>query len=154
MRKLILSLVFIAPFLNQNMHAQNDQNRVITTGVPFLLIAADARAAGMGDQGVATAPDAFSQQWNPAKYAFIERAQGIGVTYTPYLSKLVNDIFLGQVVYHNRIDDRSAFAASLRYFNLGDIEAILNQNPSQAELENPLLFPDAAPSLAKINPYD
>ena len=140
MRKLILSLVFIAPFLNQNMHAQNDQNRVITTGVPFLLIAADARAAGMGDQGVATAPDAFSQQWNPAKYAFIERAQGIGVTYTPYLSKLVNDIFLGQVVYHNRIDDRSAFAASLRYFNLGDIEAILNQNPSQAELENPLLL--------------
>jgi hypothetical protein len=54
----------------QMVKAQNQDNRVITTGVPFLLIAADARAAGMGDQGVATSPDVFSQQWNPAKYAF------------------------------------------------------------------------------------
>ena len=38
------------------------QERVITTGVPFLMVAADARAAGMGDQGVATSADAFSQQ--------------------------------------------------------------------------------------------
>ena len=30
------------------------QTRPITTGVPFLQVAADARAAGLADQGVAT----------------------------------------------------------------------------------------------------
>ncbi|MBT0607488.1 type IX secretion system outer membrane channel protein PorV [Aequorivita echinoideorum] len=98
------------------------ENRVITTGVPFVLIAADARAAGMGDIGVTTSADAFSQQWNPAKYAFALSKQGVGVTYTPYLSKLVNDIFLGNLTYYNRINERSAVAASFRYFSLGDIE--------------------------------
>ena len=109
----------------QCINAQ-DASRVITTGVPFLLVAADARAAGMGDQGVATAPDAFSQQWNPAKYAFAIDKQGFTASYTPYLTDLVNDISLGQATYYNRINERSAFGVSLRYFGLGEIE--LRQN--------------------------
>ncbi|MFS4482228.1 type IX secretion system outer membrane channel protein PorV [Hyunsoonleella sp. 2307UL5-6] len=100
---------------------END-SRVITTGVPFVLIAPDARAAGMGDMGVATSVDAYSQQWNSSKYVFSESKSGIGISYTPYLSQLVNDIFLGNVTYFNRIDERSSFAASLKYFSLGDIE--------------------------------
>lgn len=106
----------------------NAQERVITTGVPFLMVAADARAAGMADQGVATSADAYSQQWNPAKYAFALDKQGFSISYTPYLTQLVNDISLGQVNYYNRFgsDGRSAFAASLRYFSLGEIE--LRQN--------------------------
>jgi len=98
------------------------QDRVITTAVPFLLIAADARSASMGDIGIATSADAFSQQWNPAKYAFAIDKVGVGVSYTPYLTDLVNDISLGQLNYYNRINERSAFAGSLRYFGLGDIE--------------------------------
>lgn len=47
-----------------------NDSRVITTGVPFLLIASDARAASMGDMGVATSVDTYSQHWNPSKYAF------------------------------------------------------------------------------------
>ena len=109
----------------QYINAQQD-SRVITTGVPFLLVAVDARAAGMGDQGVATAPDAFSQQWNPAKYAFAIDKQGFTASYTPYLTDLVNDISLGQATYYNRINERSAFGVSLRYFGLGEIE--LRQN--------------------------
>ena len=100
-----------------------DDARVITTGVPFILIGADARAAGMADIGVATSADAFSQQWNPSKYAFALSKQGIGVTYTPYLGKLVNDVFLGNITYYNRLNERSAVGASFRYFSLGDIEA-------------------------------
>jgi hypothetical protein len=101
-----------------------DAKRVITTGVPFLLVAADARSAGLGDQGVATSADTFSQQWNPAKYAFALDKQGFSVSYTPYLTQLVNDISLGQVTYYNRFgaEGRSAFAGSLRYFGLGEIE--------------------------------
>tara|TARA_R100000935_G_scaffold18503_1_gene35842 strand:- start:70775 stop:71938 length:1164 start_codon:yes stop_codon:yes gene_type:complete len=117
---ILLALVTVRTQAQEDNSTANQ--RVITTAVPFVLIAADARAAGMGDIGVATSSDAFSQQWNPAKYAFAISKQGVGVTYTPYLSQLVNDIFLGNLTYYNRIDEKSAFAASLRYFSLGDIE--------------------------------
>jgi hypothetical protein len=116
-----IPLLLICLFAIQYVNAQDD-NRVITTGVPFLLVAADARSAGLADQGVATSPDAYSQQYNPAKYAFSLDKQGFSVSYTPYLTDLVNDISLGQVTYFNRISERSAFAGSLRFFGLGDIE--------------------------------
>ena len=117
---ILLALVTVKTTAQEDNSTANQ--RVITTAVPFVLIAADARAAGMGDIGVASSADAFSQQWNPAKYAFAISKQGVGVTYTPYLSQLVNDIFLGNLTYYNRINERSAVAASLRYFSLGDIE--------------------------------
>ena len=119
MKKIALLLTVLV--VSQYAKAQND-NRVITTGVPFLLIAADARSAGMADMGVATSTDAFSQQYNPAKYAFSIEKQGFSVSYTPYLTSIANDISLGQLTYFNKINERSAFAGSLRYFGLGDIE--------------------------------
>ena len=115
------------------------QERVITTGVPFLLVAADARAAGMGDQGVATTPDAFSQQWNPSKYAFSEDRQGFSVSYTPYLSSLVNDISLSQVTYFNKLNEKSAFAGSIRYFSLGQIQ-LTDQNGASNGIVKPSEF--------------
>lgn len=122
MKKLILIFIGV---ITTNAIAQD---RTITTGVPFLQIAADARAAGMGDIGVATSPDTYSQQWNPAKYAFATDKQGFSVSYTPYLTDIVNDISLGQVTYYNRFNDRSAFAGSIRYFGLGEIELRENAN--------------------------
>jgi hypothetical protein len=119
MKKIAFGLTLL--FVGQFLKAQED-NRVITTGVPFLLIAADARSAGMADMGVATSADAFSQQYNPSKYAFSLQQQGFSVSYTPYLTSIANDISLGQVTYFNRINERSAFAGSLRYFGLGDID--------------------------------
>ncbi|WP_194766157.1 type IX secretion system outer membrane channel protein PorV [Tamlana sp. I1] len=128
---LLLAFAFILKLEAQTTIVPNqNDSRVITTGVPFLLIATDARGAGMGDMGVATTVDAFSQQWNSSKYAFSETKSGIGVSYTPYLSKLVNDIFLGSVTYFNRIDERSSFAASMRYFSLGDIEFVDDETSS------------------------
>lgn len=123
MKRISLLVLSAMLLFNAKSFAQEEQDRVITTAVPFLLIAADARAAGMGDQGIATSVDAFSQQWNPAKYVFAESQQGFGVTYTPYLSELVSDIFLGNITYYNRISERSAFGASFKYFSLGNIEA-------------------------------
>ena len=119
MKKLFIPL-FVGLFAFKAM--AQESTRVITTAVPFLQIAADPRAGGMGDIGVTTSSDAFSQQWNPAKYAFAISKQGVGITYTPYLSNLVNDIFLGNLVYYNRLNERSAIASSFRYFSLGEIE--------------------------------
>ena len=84
----------------------NAQDRVITTGVPFLMISPDARAAGMGEMGVATSADAYSQQWNPAKYIFSTSERGLALSYTPYLSKLVDDIFLGNLNYYKHLNDK------------------------------------------------
>lgn len=123
---LILICLFIATLAKA-------QERTITTAVPFLLVAADARAAGMADQGVATSVDAFSQQWNPAKYAFSEDKQGFSVSYTPYLTDLVNDVSLGQITYYNKLNDRNAFAASFRYFGFGDIALRETDNPLEQE---------------------
>lgn len=122
MKKIFIIAFFLVIFKG------NAQERIITTGVPFLQIAADARAAGMGDIGIATSPDSYSQQWNPAKYAFIADKQGFSVSYTPYLTDIVNDISLGQITYYNRFNERSAFAGSIRYFGLGEIE--LRENAS------------------------
>jgi hypothetical protein len=120
--------------VTQLTFAQQDI-RVVTTAVPFLSIAPDARAAALGDQGVATSSDAFSNHWNPAKYAFVKNDTGAAVSYTPYLSKLVNDIFLADVTYFRAIDDRSAWAVGLRYFSLGEIQ--IGERP--ADFINPLI---------------
>ena len=128
----------------------SQERRVITTAVPFLMIAADARAAGIGEQGVATSMDNFSQHWNPSKYVFSESNSGLAFSYTPYLSKLVNDIFLANISYYNKTNERSAWSASLKYFSLGDIDIL--QNPLDIPIiENPNEFTiDAAYSL-KLN---
>lgn len=115
------AIVFFLVFNASQLKAQNS-NRVITTGVPFLMITPDARAAGMGELGVATSADTYSQQWNPAKYVFASSETSIGISYTPYLSKLVDDIFLGNINYYKKLNERSAWATSLRYFSLGDIQ--------------------------------
>lgn len=119
MKKIAFHLVVLVSTFNA--FSQNEFNRVISTAVPFLQIAADARSTGMGDIGVGTSSDVYSQQWNPAKYAFAEDQHGFAVSHTPYLRELVNDISNSQVNYFNKFNDRSAFGASLRFFSLGSI---------------------------------
>ena len=146
MKKIVVNIFLIFNLLN--LYSQD--RRVITTAVPFLMISADARASGLGEQGVATSPDAFSQHWNPAKYVFLENKSGVGVSYTPYLSKLVSDVFLANLNYFNVIDDRSSWSTSFKYFSLGDIDIL--QNPQDIPyLENPNEFTFDASYILKLN---
>ncbi|SNR62539.1 type IX secretion system outer membrane channel protein PorV [Lutibacter flavus] len=135
MKKIILvSLTVLFAFSNSN--AQEIPNP-ITTAAPFLLIAPDARAGGMGDVGVATSPDSNSQHWNASKYAFMKSQFTVGIIYTPWLRELTNDVFLGGFTFANRIDERSAWAASLKYFNLGQIDLTdINGAPEGTEKLN------------------
>lgn len=94
---------------------------VVTTAVPFLTIAPDSRAAGMGDAGVGTSPDVNAQHWNPAKYAFIGSDMGVSLSYSPWLRALVNDINLAYLVGYKKLDEYQTVSSSLRYFSLGDI---------------------------------
>ena len=135
MRKLI-GIVFVFLSIVLKVNAQDTPNP-ITTATPFLLIAPDARAGGMGDIGVATSPDANSQYWNASKFAFMSSQYSVGVIYTPWLRELTNDVFLGGFSFANKIDERSAWAASLKYFNLGDIDLTdINGAPEGTEKLN------------------
>ena len=96
----------------------------VTTGVTSLAITPDARGASMGDLGAATEADVNSQFWNPSKYAFAYSGSGISLSYTPWLRKIVNDIFLANVAGYYKIgqNDNQAVSASLRYFSLGEVQ--------------------------------
>ncbi len=101
-----------------------EANRPVLTGAPFLRISPDARAGGLGDMGVATSPDAFSQYWNPAKYVFAKNYSGVGISYTPYLSEITDDVFLLNGTFYTYLgeEERSTVAASIYYFNLGQVD--------------------------------
>jgi hypothetical protein len=136
MKKYLLIFILTVLVAFSKSNAQETPNP-ITTAAPFLLIAPDARAGGMGDIGVATSPDANSQHWNASKYAFMSSQFSIGVIYTPWLRELTNDVFLGGFSFANRIDERSAWAASLKYFNLGEIDLTdINGAPEGTEKLN------------------
>ena len=94
----------------------------VYTAVTSQTIAPDARAAGMGDVGVATDPDVNAQYWNPAKYPFNISWAGISLNYTPWLRRLVNDMYLANLTGFYRIGNYSAVSTSLRYFNMGEVE--------------------------------
>ena len=124
MKKSIIILLVLA-FLSSNSfiysQASSDQLNAIQTVVPFLTIAPDSRAGGMGDAGVATSPDVYSMHWNPAKFAFIDGESGVGLSYSPWLRNLVPDINIAYLAGYKRIDTRQVLSASLIYSSLGDM---------------------------------
>ena len=93
----------------------------VRTSVTSQGIAPDARAAGLGDVGAATEADVYSQFWNPAKYPFAISRAGVGLSYTPWLRQLVNDIGLAHMSGYYRIGDYAAISAGIRYFSLGEV---------------------------------
>jgi len=100
--------------------AEIPQN-ALTTAVPFMGIAPDSRAGAMGDAGVATSPDAYSQYWNSSKYAFTKDRMGFAISYTPWLKKLVDDMSLTYLSAFYKLDKDQTFGASMRYFSMGAI---------------------------------
>lgn len=121
-----LLFAFVVLFTT-GMKAENDikynEFNPVTTGVTTLSIAPDARGSSMGNLGVATDPDMNSQFWNPSKYAFGYSTGGLSLSYTPWLRKIVNDIFLANLAGYWKPgnNDNQAFSASLRYFSLGEV---------------------------------
>lgn len=128
--------------------------RPVITGAPFLQVVPDARAGGMGETGVSTLPDAFSQYHNPAKFLFTEEgSQGIGLSYIPQFIGYANDIFHANAAYFQKLGDRSAVSGSLTYFSYGDVnveEQVGNEIVSQGSFVPNDLAVDASYSI-KLN---
>ena len=128
------------PAFSQNDIKDNDFNPV-NTGVTTLSITPDARGSAMGNLGAATDPDMNCQFWNPSKYAFAYSTGGLALSYTPWLRKIVNDIFLADLTGYWKLgsQDNQALSASLRYFSLGEVTLAGNTGPSVQTI-NPYEF--------------
>jgi hypothetical protein len=123
-KKAVVILIFSAALTgNQKLFSQQTTGELnaIQTVVPFLTIAPDSRAGGMGDAGVATSPDVYSMHWNPAKFAFIDGKGGVGISYSPWLRNLVPDINIAYLAGYKRLDSKQVLSASLLYSSLGDV---------------------------------
>jgi hypothetical protein len=105
-----------------NVIGQDSTNHVITTAVPFLSITPDARAAGMGDVGAAVSADANSAFWNAGKLAFVDKSYGASGSYTPWLGKIINDMNIFYLSGFYKITRQQTIAASMKYFDLGEIQ--------------------------------
>jgi hypothetical protein len=149
-KKILTASILLASF-TATLQAEDakDYFNPLSFGVPTLTIAPDARSGAMGDVGTATEPDVFSQHWNPAKYAFAYSKAGVGAAYTPWLKKIVDDIYLGYIsgFYKLGTDDRQALSASLRYFSIGKIDLTDNGGNSLGESSPYELTFDVAYSL-------
>ncbi|HSI89762.1 MAG TPA: type IX secretion system outer membrane channel protein PorV, partial [Adhaeribacter sp.] len=119
---LFLTQNTVAQVGSGNTGGQQDALRAITTAVPILTVAPDARSAGMGDAGVAISPDANAPHWNPAKLGFVENDLSVGLSYSPWLRNLVNDMSLSYLSGYKKLGENSAFSLSMMYFNLGSIQ--------------------------------
>ena len=151
MKKGFFRILFtaLAAVVSVSTMAQGYEVNPIPVAAPVLTIAPDARAGGMGDAGVATAPDVYSQHWNPSKYAFHTRGAGVAMSYTPWMRKVVDDVALMNVVgfWKPGYEDNQAISASLKYFKIGDVNIV-----------NDFLYPNpggpGAISELTVSPYE
>ncbi|MEO5967460.1 MAG: type IX secretion system outer membrane channel protein PorV [Ferruginibacter sp.] len=122
--KLTALIMLVAGSTGANAQTSGNQDiSVVTTAVPFLRIAPDARSAGMGDVGIATSPDAYSNFWNIAKTPFSKNKGSIGATYTPWLNDLdLKDVYLVSLAGYYKLDETQAISGGIRYFSLGNIQ--------------------------------
>lgn len=103
--------------------AQSNQPNVITTAVPFLTYSPDARAAAMGECGVATEADAFSMFYNPAKYAFMKNEHTMlasGINLWPRHITTNFPLYL-YGTFAQKIG-KSAIVVTLRHYRANEIE--------------------------------
>ena len=144
LNKAIIAVFMMASALSavaQEGDIKDTEFNPLVTGVTSLSIAPDARGASMGDLGAATEADANSQFWNPSKYAFAYSQAGVSLSYTPWLRKLVNDIYLANLSGYYKVGggDNQAVSASLRYFSLGEVsmgeESLATINPFEMAVD-------------------
>jgi hypothetical protein len=121
MKKKITPAILFLLLFACTVKVYSQELNAIQTVVPFLTIAPDSRSGAMGDAGVATTPDTYSQHWNPAKFAFIDGKAGVGISYSPWLRNLVPDINIAYLTGYYRIDQKQVASASLLYSSLGDV---------------------------------
>lgn len=89
------------------------------TGVPFLQIEPDSRAAGMGNAGAAIADNAAAIFWNPAGLGFQNGTQ-FSLTHSNWLPAFNADLFYDYLVGVHHIDGVGTVGGHVTFLNLGE----------------------------------
>lgn len=102
-----------------------------TSAVPFLLIAPNSRASGMGEGGTGIADDAAAIHWNPAGLAF-QHGGEISITHANWLPQFhLSDLFYDYFNVKQEMPDfGGTFGASITYLNLGDFVQTSEKDPT------------------------
>ncbi|MFA3782901.1 type IX secretion system outer membrane channel protein PorV [Melioribacteraceae bacterium 4301-Me] len=100
------------------------------TAVPFLLLAPDSRAGGIGESGGGLADNSAAIFWNPAGIAF-QSGSEISITHSNWLPQFNLDLFYDYATYRQYIDDlNGSITASITYMNFGEFVRTGSNDPT------------------------
>jgi hypothetical protein len=127
--KNILKLSLTASLLlNGYLNAQTSATKIQSTSVPFLLITPDTRSGGLANLHIGISPETNDVFGNNAKLPLLSEKQNLTLNYTPWLSDIgLSDVYLITAGYYKKINEKSCFSSSLKYFSVGDM-VISDQN--------------------------
>lgn len=115
--KIIIRLLLISFMLGglaQVSYAQGE------AAVPFLLLAPDSRAGGIGESGAGLADNSSAIFWNPAGIAFLSGTE-VSITHSNWLPQFNLDLFYDYLTYRQYFEDLSgSVTASITYMNFGE----------------------------------
>ncbi|AFN75121.1 hypothetical protein MROS_1889 [Melioribacter roseus P3M-2] len=97
--------------------------------LPFLLIAPDSRAGGIGESGTGLADNSAAIFWNPAGIAFLTGSE-VSFTHSNWLPQFHLDLFYDYATYRQYIEDlNGSITASVTYMNYGEIVRTGSDSP-------------------------
>ncbi len=126
MRKILFVIVltvFSTLLMSNSAKAQGE------AAVPFLLLAPDSRAGGIGESGVALADNANAVFWNPAGIAFLDGSE-VSFTHSNWLPQFNLDLFYEYAAYRQYVPSlNGSIFASITYMNFGEFIRTSSMGP-------------------------
>src|SRR3989304_2744933 len=90
------------------------------SAVPFLLLAPDSRAGGLGESGGGLADNGAAIFWNPAGIAFLTGSE-VSITHSNWLPQFGLDLFYDYLTYRQYVESlNGSVTASITYMNFGE----------------------------------
>src|SRR5665213_1926804 len=120
-KKILMAAAALALGFPNLSNAQQTASAIVSTAVPFMLIAPDARASGMGDEGTGDPVGIDAIYYNPAGLAFQE-GRDVALTHSQWLPQFnQNDLFYDNLNFKWNDDAKfgGTIAANITFLNLG-----------------------------------
>lgn len=125
MKKIAIIIAILTSILSVNrLYAQGE------AAVPFLLLAPDSRAGGIGESGGGLADNSAAIFWNPAGIAFLAGSE-ISITHSNWLPQFNLDLFYDYLTYRQYIEEiGGSVTASITYMNFGEFQRTGENDPT------------------------
>ena len=122
-RMIFILILMISVVYTKATYAQGE------SAVPFLLLAPDSRAGGIGESGAGLADNSAAIFWNPAGIAFLTGSE-VSFTHSNWLPQFQLDLFYDYATYRQYIDDLAgSVTASVTYMNFGEFVRTSSNSP-------------------------